>query len=85
MTQKDKIIAKLKKDGFADNFWAFENRVTLRLGAVINELRKDGWEIDGAYIPGTKNFKYSLKKKIPKYKWIEIEKDGIKYAKQVII
>lgn len=85
MTQKQRVAEKLKKEGSIDNFWAVENKVTLRLGAIINVLREEGWEIDGGFIPGTKNWRYTTKKKIPKFKWIEIEKDGVKYAKQVLI
>ena len=34
---------------------------TTRLGSIICNLRQAGWEIDGDFIDGTKNFKYTYK------------------------
>jgi hypothetical protein len=61
-TQEARVIERLRQDGEVTNFWAIHNYI-LRLGAIIFQLRKDGWFIDGAYgtEPGdTKNFHYTL-------------------------
>lgn len=63
MTNKAKIEAKLRKDGYVDNFWCIDNRITTRLGAVVHVLREEGWAFDeerGGYLPGTKNWRYYL-------------------------
>lgn len=87
MTAKQKIIEKLKRDGFVDNFWAIENKATIRLGAVINVLRTEGWKFSSksGYIRGTKNWRYELENKIPKYKWVDVYIDGVRHAKQVLV
>lgn len=64
MTQKQKVKEKLLADGEVDNFWAFNNRVSLRLGAIIHVLKKEGWVFDeekSGFIPDTKNWRYVLK------------------------
>jgi hypothetical protein len=45
-TQLDRIIEILDRDGQIDNFYAIHNRISLRLGARIWDLRAAGWEID---------------------------------------
>jgi len=44
MTQTDRIIKILERDGQIDNFFAIHNRVSLRLGARIFDLRQRGWQ-----------------------------------------
>lgn len=68
-TQKKRVIKKLIEKGSVNNFWAFHNYI-LRLGAIIYELRNDGWEIDGAYGKELKknrkfwkNYYYTVKSK----------------------
>lgn len=66
MNKKNIIKNKLKKDGFVDNFWCIENKITTRLGAYILELKKDGFIFDdnkSGYIKNTKNWAYYLKNK----------------------
>lgn len=41
MTQKEKVLEKLKQDGYVDNFWAIENYI-LRLSTLIYQLSKEG-------------------------------------------
>lgn len=82
--QKERIIEKLRVDGEVDNVWAF-NHYILRLGAIIHKLRSEGWEIEGKFFEGTKNWNYTLKAE-PKGTLIGFERDeqGIKrpvYAK----
>lgn len=60
MTQKEKIRFYLLKDGKINNFFCLENKLTIRLGAIIHELRKEGMPIEGAYIGDTKNYQYTL-------------------------
>lgn len=45
-TQLDQIISILERDGQIDNFYAINNRISLRLGARIWDLRHAGWKID---------------------------------------
>ena len=57
------IEEKLRKDGSVDNFWCIDNRITIRLGAVIFVLKGRGWAFDDArsgFVPGTKNWRYVL-------------------------
>lgn len=44
-TQQQRIIEILERDGQIDNFYAIHNRISLRLGARIWDLRHMGWEI----------------------------------------
>lgn len=44
--QKEKVLAKLYKEGVVDNFWAIRNNI-LRLGAVIYKLKNEGNKIEG--------------------------------------
>lgn len=45
-TQLQRIIEILERDGQIDNFYAIHNRVSLRLGARIWDLRQQGWEFE---------------------------------------
>jgi hypothetical protein len=42
--QLPRIIAILEKEGRIDNFYCIHNRLTLRLGAKIFDLRQAGWK-----------------------------------------
>ena len=44
-TQTERIADILIKEGKIDNFTTIQNRLSLRLGARIWELRNRGWEI----------------------------------------
>lgn len=57
--QEDKVKARIREVGYVDNFWAIENYV-LRLGAIIHNLRKQGWVINGSFGIGKdrKNYFY---------------------------
>lgn len=63
MTQKDKVIMRLREVGYVDNFWAFNTRTTLRLASIVDILRKNGWILEGKYGEGreSKNFYYYLR------------------------
>lgn len=64
MTHRAQIESKLRKDGFVDNFWCIDNKITTRLGAVIHVLKCDGWEFDdgrSGFLPNTKNWRYYIK------------------------
>jgi hypothetical protein len=47
-TQRRKIIVKLLEDNEVDNFWAINNYI-LRLGAIICQLKKEGWDFRTGY------------------------------------
>ena len=63
MTQKQVIISKLKEQGYVDNFWCVNNYI-LRLGAIICDLKKEGWEFRGKFGDNAhrKNFYYYVLK-----------------------
>jgi hypothetical protein len=42
----ERIIEILERDGQIDNFYAIHNRISLRLGARIWDLRAQRWEIE---------------------------------------
>ena len=48
-TQLQMIIKKLSDDGFVSRNWAL-SRFCSRLGAIINRLNNDGWEIKGEFV-----------------------------------
>jgi len=47
-TQKQRVIDRINQEGWVDNFWAFHNYI-LRLGAIIHDLKADGWEFKTHY------------------------------------
>jgi len=87
-TQKDRVAEKLRADGFVDNFWCLENKVSLRLGAIIHDLKGEGWQFDeerSGYVAGTKNWRYyvaNTPKPPPKMKITFVERDGQTIAAQ---
>jgi len=58
MTQKEKIKEILERDGRVDNFYCIDQRISIRLGAIINVLKSEGWNFRGDYLEGTKNYCY---------------------------
>lgn len=63
ITQKQKVLNRLKETGSVDNFWAIQNYI-LRLGAIIHALTKEGYRFqDRSFGTGKdrKNYSYSLK------------------------
>ncbi len=82
-TQKDRVLDKLKQDGYVDNFFCLEQKITLRLGAVVHLLKKEGVVFDEArsgFVERTKNWRYYLLKGarqpwMPKYRYEE-QTDG---------
>lgn len=62
-TQKEVVRGILENQGYITNFFAMDNRITIRLGAIIYALKKDGYVIDGEFIEtkgSLKNYKYTL-------------------------
>ena len=43
MTQLETIKQILDKQGYIDNFYCFENKISLRLGARIQDLEAQGY------------------------------------------
>lgn len=88
MRRTIKTIIKeiLRRDGKIDNFYCIENKITTRLAAVINLIREeDGWELEGGYIDGTKNWQYRLVDG-PKRRLLRVEqviKDGVCMARPI--
>lgn len=66
---KGKVLKILREQGYIDNFDAVEGKhgfKTLRLGAVIHQLKEEGYiELDekSGYLGDTKNWRYILKNK----------------------
>lgn len=69
ISQKDKVLKILHRDGYITNFDAIQGThgfISLRLGDTIFRLRNEGVNIDreeSGYIGQTKNWKYVLKDK----------------------
>lgn len=83
-TQLERVKHKLQRDGFITNVECFTaHPAILRLGAIIKQLRERGWEIEGDYIEGTRNWKYILKNPPKKMSVEFIEKDGVRTAKLI--
>ena len=59
MSQTDRIAQILRREGKIDNFYAIHNRISLRLGARIWDLRQQGWVIE-AKEGENKNCTYTL-------------------------
>ena len=62
-TQLQKIKDALLKDGYVSRNWCLQNFIT-RLGARINDLKKEGYQIEGRFIATAygKDYRYFLKK-----------------------
>lgn len=62
-TQKEIVIEKLLNEGKIDNFYCIHHYI-LRLGAIIHQLRNEGWEIISEWGEGRekKNMYYVLVK-----------------------
>lgn len=72
-SQKQVVIEHILELGGVSNFWAIENYI-LRLGAIILDLTKEGWEFDRKYGKELgkdrkfwKNYYYKCTKKPEKY------------------
>lgn len=62
-SQEKFVINQLKLNGFISRNFCLENYVS-RLGAIICDLKKDGWDFDAKYVTGKKgkNFVYYVTK-----------------------
>ncbi len=84
VSQKTIVAERLKEMGFVDNFWAIENKVSLRLGAIIFDLKKDGFIFDEAksgFAPNSKNWRYYLatgprQPYMPKFRYEDVPGGG---------
>jgi len=47
-SQRERVLEKLNRDGYVDNFWAIEHYI-LRLGAIICDLSKEGMQFKRAF------------------------------------
>lgn len=58
-TQKERVKDRLADVGYVDNFWAIKNYI-LRLGAVIAELKREGYKFYTTWGEGSekKNYHY---------------------------
>lgn len=61
-TQEQLVIDRINEVGYVDNFWSIDNRVSIRLGAIIHKLRAKGWVFRGCFGDDEhqKNFYYYL-------------------------
>lgn len=48
LSQKEVVLNRLFRYGRVDNFWAINNYI-LRLGAVIWDLKREGYKINGMF------------------------------------
>lgn len=58
-TQLARIAGILEREGSIDNFRCIHERISLRLGARIWDLRDAGWQIETKKLPD-KNTRYVL-------------------------
>lgn len=84
-TQKQIVKELLRQQGKVDNFYCIENKITIRLGAIIERIRsEDGWVIEGGYKDGTKNWEYRLMRGPKHLIRVEyVERDGIQFARPI--
>jgi len=64
-TTKELIEKILLTQGYIDNYYVLDKRLTVRLGAYIHLLSQEGWQFDeekSGYIGDTKNWRYVVKK-----------------------
>lgn len=47
-SQKDVVLQRIKEVGYIDNFFCIHNYI-LRLGAIIFQLKKEGYSFRGAF------------------------------------
>lgn len=59
-TQKDRVRKILLANGKIDNYYCIENKLTIRLGAIMCALKEEGFKFTSNYIEGTKNCVYTL-------------------------
>lgn len=64
-TQKERVIDILNQQGYIDNYFCVNTKLTLRLGAIIHVLKKEGWKFseESGFIEGTKNWVYRVLEK----------------------
>lgn len=63
-TQEQIVIRELMERGCISRNWCLRNYIS-RLGAIICDLNKAGWELSGQYVPnehGGKDYVYTLVK-----------------------
>jgi hypothetical protein len=62
-SQEEWVIKQLNLNGFISRNFALQNYIS-RLGAIICNLTKEGWEFEGKYVKSKsgKNFVYYLLK-----------------------
>lgn len=69
-TQADIVMDILRKDGKIDNFYVMDNKISIRLGAIIHSLKEKGLieliDEKCGFIPCTKNYRYVIKPLKPK-------------------
>ena len=47
-TQREMVITQLKDNGYVSRNWCLQNYIT-RLGAIICDLKKEGWDFTADY------------------------------------
>lgn len=69
-TQSDIVLEILRRDGKIDNFYVMNNKISIRLGAIIHSLKEKGLiqldEEKCGFVDGTKNYQYVVKTLRPK-------------------
>jgi Helix-turn-helix domain len=66
MTQLNRIIAILQHDGRIDNFRCIHERLSLRLGACIWDLKHRGYKIRSEERPDKNTIYYLIAKPAPR-------------------
>lgn len=87
ITQADRVLKILRENGSITNFYCIENKISIRLGAIIHDLKTSGLiELDddkSGFLEGTKNYQYVVKPIKPK-EVIEYKVEGKVVATKTI-
>jgi hypothetical protein len=63
MTQRSRVEESLLKNGYATrNQFLRQIPAITRLGAIICDMRADGWQFEEGYSPNKKDYQYKLVK-----------------------
>lgn len=83
-TQREIVERLLVTEGSVSRNWALQNYIT-RLGAIICDLNKDGWKIEGGFEKknGGKDYVYRIEGEQP-LRLESVYSNGVKVAERIV-
>lgn len=73
-SQRQLVIKELEENGYVSRNWALRNFIS-RLGAIICDLNKDGYDLIGSFISMNGGKDYIYKKRfVPNNDWYNLDK-----------